>query len=100
MEMAMARMTSSMERAIDLLKDIISEIQRPPRSSRSDVFEVTARAIRTIEKDEGLSDEDLANAALVITDNPSVADEYLDIKNKRARTCYLLHHMEKLKRGD
>jgi hypothetical protein len=92
-------MASSMEAAIDSLKDMmmVTAVQRVPRS---EALEIETRAIEAIEMDEGFSAEDFADAAMVIANNPSLANVYLHIKNKAARTSYLLHYMEKLRRDD
>ena len=94
----MVEIASSLETAIDSLKDMVSgPIQGAPRS---EALEIGARAIRAIEMDEGFSVDDLVDAALVIQGNHLIAKVYLSTKNKKERTSFLLHHMEKLKRGD
>jgi hypothetical protein len=88
----MTSMGNSMETAMELFADKLSDsMQRIPRS---EAFEVTARALEAIEEDEGFSDNDLKDAALVIGNDPMVAHMYLHYKSQTARRNYLLHHME------
>jgi ATP-dependent protease HslVU (ClpYQ) peptidase subunit len=94
----MAALANSMETAFDLLKDIVSGASQC--TPRSEALKIQAQAMEAIEKDEGFSDEDIKDAALVIADNPSTANTYLHIKNKHARKSYLLHMMEKLRNKD
>ncbi|KAF8500752.1 hypothetical protein F5888DRAFT_1675884 [Russula emetica] len=94
----MTALANSMETAIDLLKDIVSGASQC--TPRSEALKIQAQAMEAIEKDEGFSDEDIKDAALVIADNPSTANTYLHVKNKQARKSFLLHMMEKLRNKD
>jgi hypothetical protein len=92
----MVMLASSMEIAINSLKDMVTcAVQHTPRS---EALELSAKAIKGVKMNEGFSDEDLVDAALAISNNLTVANIYLHMKNKTARKLYLLHHMEKLKR--
>jgi hypothetical protein len=92
----MMMLAKSMETAIDSLKDIILGISQSARCSEASKIET--QAMEAIKKDEGFSDEDIKDAALVIENHPSTANMYLSIKSKGARKSFLLRHMEKLKK--
>ena len=70
------------------------------RTTRSEETALQAKAIEAIEKEEGLSDEGLADAAFVISKNPKVANVYVHMKNKNSRRLFLRRHMETLKEED
>lgn len=90
----MTTMADSMEAAIDRLSDTVAGTSQC--APLSEAFKIEAEAIETIEEEEGFSNENVKGAALVITNNPAVANMYLHMKNKTARKSFLLHHMEKL----
>ena len=96
----MVMVAKSMETAINSLKDFVpmADFSQPDPLSEDMYF--AGQAIKAIEKDEGFSDEDLVDAALVITNQPSIAKVYLLLKGKEARTSFLLGHMEKLRNKD
>jgi hypothetical protein len=92
----MTMVAGSMDNGFESLKDIVtSAFGHAPRSAD---FEIQAKAIEAIENDEGLSDEGIKDAALVIANDPSVANLYLTIKSERARKIFLLEKMEGLRK--
>jgi hypothetical protein len=97
----MVALAKSIETSFEKLKDIldmVSTTQRTPSPCSGDM-EIVGRAIEAIERDEGFSDVDFVNAALVI-ENTSTAKKYLSIKNKEERKLFLLHRIEKFKTHD
>lgn len=50
-------------------------------------------AIKAIEKDEELSDDEFASVVRMVRRNTEIADSYLAIERKRARTAYLQQEM-------
>jgi hypothetical protein len=92
----MIMLAKSMETAIYSLKDIIlGSYQSAPCPEG---LKIEAQAMEAIKKDEGFSDGDIKDAALVIENHPSVANMYLSIKSKGARKLFLLHYMKKLRK--
>ena len=65
---------------------------------RSEGTELQAKAMNAIENDEGLSDNDLTDAGLALAKFPTLANLYLTMKSKTARTNYLFCYMEMLKK--
>ena len=89
-------MAGSLEVAFESLRDMVTGAVQ--RTAQSEALELQARAMDIIEEDEGFSGDDLADAALAITNNTMVANIYVNMKNKTARRKYLLRNMEMLKK--
>jgi hypothetical protein len=93
----MTTIASSMESSMDSYADKITDaFQRAPRS---EALEVAGQAIETIEDEEGFSGDDLTDAAVVIAQSKEVANVYLHLKGKAARTSFLLRCMRDLNKS-
>jgi hypothetical protein len=81
--------------------EIASRLARPfpstQPSTKPDPIETHAKALQAIEVSKGFSQEDLADAALVIENNPTFAHMYLSMENVNACRTYLLCHMARVK---
>jgi hypothetical protein len=89
----MTTMANLMENAMETIAEKFTRAMQ--QAPRSEALQVTAQAIEIIEMEEGFSDEDLKDAALVIGNSPEVANMYLHMKSKTACRNYLLDSMEK-----
>jgi hypothetical protein len=62
--------------------------------------DVRAAAIEAIENNEGLSDNELAQACNIIRKNPDIGASYLSLSRPGARTSFLQIHLEELHMKD
>jgi len=88
----------SMENAFGLLKDMVSDSFQCAQCSGA--MEAEARALEAIEMEEGISNKDIRDAALIIENNPSFANLYLHMKSEGTCKDFLHYHIEKLKNCD
>jgi hypothetical protein len=83
----MTNVGDSMEGSFETIRGMVTEaFQIAPRPVRLDI---EAKAMKAIEEDEGFDEDDIVRAAIVIAQNTSCANVYLNISNKRARTAYI-----------
>ena len=94
----MAAMGSEIGTAIDTLKHMIGSTSQ--RTAHSEARELEARAVKTIENEEGLSDNEFTAATLAVAANPTLANIYLNTQSKSKRTHFLLSNIERFNRGN
>ena len=96
---AMETVASSMDSAIVELKNIFAVPDNTGNTQSAPRLEGTlkSQAIKAIERDEGLSVDELMDAVLVLENDPQRADLYLSIENKAVRTSYLRLYMNTLR---
>ena len=84
-----------MENSFESLRGMVADsLQHAPLPAS---MEIEARAMRAIEEEEDFDDVNIARPARVIAQNPSTANLYLNMSNKKARTLYLIEMMGGLK---
>lgn len=91
----MTTMATKMESRIDRLSDIIEGTAQ--RNSGSNDLDLETQAIEAIEKNECFDTDDLSYAVCVIAGHRARANAYLRMKDKEARTAYLLRMIKKEK---
>ena len=70
MKQGIAGVACSMETGVNSVKDIITGVVQRTTHLSSEAWGLESRVMEAIEIDEGFSDEDIKNAALIITYNP------------------------------
>jgi hypothetical protein len=91
----MTTVASSVETALDTYGERLKcAFEFTPRS---EALEVASNAIEVIEEEEGLSDEELMQAAMVVKD-PTIANIYLRMKRKSARSAFLRCQIEEFRK--
>jgi hypothetical protein len=91
----MTAIASSVETSIDSLVGMVAGARQ--HTPQSVALELESRTMKSIEKNEGLLDEDLDIAAMVMANHPACVNMYLSLKKKGSRTSYLLREMENLR---
>ena len=67
------------ETAMDLLNNVITNATKCSSSSRT--LDLIAQAMQTIKKEEGLDNDSLAYATMVLANTSAIANVYLNMKN-------------------
>jgi hypothetical protein len=96
---AMETVASSVDSAIMELKNIFAVPNNTGNAQSAPRLEGTlkSQAIKAIERDKGLSVDELMDAVLVLENDPQRTDSYLSIEKKAVCTSYLRLHMNTLK---
>jgi hypothetical protein len=91
----MTTVASSVETALNTYGERIKSVFE--YTLYSEALEVAGNAIEVIEEEEGLSDEKLTRAAMVVK-NPTIANIYLCMKRKTACTAFLRRQIKELRK--
>lgn len=89
-----ASMTNSMDDVMTSLTGILEATTK--RASQPESMNTDALAIKAIEKQEGLSRTQVADAATAILNNPRMSNIYLQMEDEEARREFLLKQIEKV----
>ena len=96
----LANVATSMEKAMQTLAGSISQASASVTQPALHVMDPTSRqaaAVTAIEEDEGLSDNELNDAVVMIMGSADTANMYLALKGSGSRTRFLQHQLSKFR---
>ena len=100
LESAIGNMTGSMSEVVKVvsqsrqLKVEETKAEPIPEAPLSDAKQIRVAAMEAIENNEGLSDNEIAQACIIISKDPDIGSAYMSISRPGARTSYLQMQLE------